>query len=144
MPPEDIASSAASPTLSAIVTTKDDTAARETSPERGDRAEALSNWLLELPDAEFGQAFSKLVGDDVADEERALLMEDLVSRHDALRLPYLVKLAAIDGHPFRDDARTLLESEIGDDYGTNTAGWADATLALLSERLPPGARPEGR
>jgi hypothetical protein len=144
MPPEDIAPSAASPTPSALVATKNDAAARATSPERGDRAEALSDWLIELPDAEFGQAFSKLVGDDVASEERALLMEDLVSRHDALRLPYLVKLTAIDDHPFRDDARTLLESEIGDDYGTNTAGWADATVALLSERLPPGAKTETR
>jgi len=105
----------------------------------GGRLEAVEHALLLLDDEVYRPAFELLVAGDTPDGVRELIMDDLLGRSPFLHLPLLVHLASLEDHPFRDEARLRLVTAVGDDYGTNWSGWADAVTVLL-EASPAGVQ----
>ena len=99
--------------------------------------EEAERWLVELPAKDYPAAFELLIAMDTPPDLRELIMDDLNTRPDPLRLPSLAQLTALPDHPFHQDALALLESELGQDYGTNSIGWADAITAHLNAKRHP-------
>ena len=95
------------------------------------RQEACEQALLRLDDEIYHPAFEMLVADDSESELRQLIMADLMGRSEFLHLPYLVRLASLENHPYREEAHVELMNAIGDDYGTNWLGWSDAVATHL-------------
>ena len=95
------------------------------------QGEACDHALLRLDDEAYQPAFEMLLAGGTTEEVRERLMADLIDRSDFLRLPYLVNLASRTAHPYSEEARMVLLTTIGDDYGTNWVGWSDAVGAHL-------------
>jgi hypothetical protein len=53
-----------------------------------------------------------------------VLMNDLLNRNNALKLPMLLAVAREDAHPLKDQAREMLELLIQEDNGSNWDQWA--------------------
>ena len=52
-----------------------------------------------------------------------LLMNDLLNRHNSLKLPMLLAVASNGDHPLKDQAKDMLELFLQADYGTNWDQW---------------------
>ena len=96
-----------------------------------DRPLACEQALLLLGDESYQPAFDLLASERGGELVGEILMDDLLGRSPFLHLPYLVRLASLEDHPYSEDARSLLELVVGDDYGTNWSGWSDAVATLL-------------
>jgi hypothetical protein len=63
----------------------------------------------------------------------SVLMNDLLNRNNALKLPMLLAVAREDDHPLKDQARELLELLIQEDNGTNWDQWSASIDTWLQE-----------
>jgi hypothetical protein len=62
-----------------------------------------------------------------------VLMNDLLNRHNSLKLPMLLAIARNDDHPLKDQARDMLELFLQADYSTNWDQWSSAVDAWLEQ-----------
>ena len=62
-----------------------------------------------------------------------VLMNDLLNRRNALKLPMLLAIARNQDHPLKDQARDMLELFLQADYSTNWDQWAGAVDAWLQD-----------
>jgi len=60
-----------------------------------------------------------------------VLMNDLLNRNNALKLPMLLSVARDDDHPLKDQAREMLELLIQEDDGTNWDQWSASVNTWL-------------
>ncbi|HTD67904.1 MAG TPA: hypothetical protein VK846_15375 [Candidatus Limnocylindria bacterium] len=61
----------------------------------------------------------------------SVFMTDTLKRQNAIKLPTLLALAQIDGHPMKVEAAQLLRAYLGRDYGTNWVQWDQSMQAYL-------------
>jgi hypothetical protein len=62
-----------------------------------------------------------------------LLMNDLLNRHNGLKLPMLLAVASNGDHPLKDQAKDMLELFLQADYGTNWDQWGTAVTDWLQQ-----------
>jgi hypothetical protein len=62
-----------------------------------------------------------------------VFMTATLKRNYSIKLPLLLELAQVDGHPFEDEARELLHSFLQQDNGTNWVQWNQTMQAFLSK-----------
>jgi hypothetical protein len=60
-----------------------------------------------------------------------VLMNDLLNRHNTLKLPMLLAVAQNSDHPLAGQAKDMLELFLQTDYGTNWGQWSTAVGAWL-------------
>ncbi len=62
-----------------------------------------------------------------------VLMNDLLNRNNALKLPMLLAVAQTDDHSLKGEAKEMLELFIQEDHGTNWTEWSEAIDKWLKE-----------
>ena len=63
----------------------------------------------------------------------SVLMTDTLKRAPSVKLPALLQLARVEGHPLQDEARDLLRGYLGRDHGTNWVKWEESVQSRLKE-----------
>ncbi|MGA2175205.1 MAG: hypothetical protein ABSH38_09515 [Verrucomicrobiota bacterium] len=66
----------------------------------------------------------------------SVLLNDLLNRNNALKLPMLLAVARDDEHPLKDQAREMLELLIQEDNGTNWDQWSASIDTWLQDNPP--------
>lgn len=86
-----------------------------------------------MPDEAYG-ALGPLLTNGVAPEAVLdIVMADLLSRPNALKLPLLLNMARADQHPRSEEARSVLELHLEKDFGTDWTAWETSLQAWLKE-----------
>jgi hypothetical protein len=62
-----------------------------------------------------------------------VLFNDLLNRRNTLKLPMLLAIAQNDDHPYKGQAKDMLELFIQTDYGTNWSQWSGAVDSWLQQ-----------
>jgi len=62
-----------------------------------------------------------------------VLMNDLLNRHNGLKLPMLLAIARDENHPLKDQAKDMLELFLQADYSTNWDQWQTAVDTWLQQ-----------
>lgn len=62
-----------------------------------------------------------------------VLVGDLLNRPNRIKLPLLLAIASVPDHPSAAEARTILETMLGQDHGQDWAAWEAAIQAWLKE-----------
>jgi hypothetical protein len=91
-----------------------------------------------LPDEDYPALARYLTNSATAEPVLDALVDGLVARPDALKLPLLLAIAQDQQHPKREDALDYLEGFLGQTYGTNWDEWS----ATVDQRLRPPAAAE--
>ena len=92
------------------------------------RAEALINALLFLSPEDYGLALDLATTPKATPEIQSAILEDALLREPHIRLPALLRIASSphSDPTLKATAIAALNTEIGEDYGTNWASWSDA------------------
>lgn len=86
-----------------------------------------------MPDEAYG-ALGPLLTNGVAPEAVLdIVMADLLSRPNGLKLPLLLQMARADQHPRSEEARSVLELHLEKDFGTDWAAWETSLQVWLKE-----------
>lgn len=92
-------------------------------PEDG-QSEVAATVAPLLPDAEFADLGQYLTNATVAEPVMDVLLAGLLSRPDAVKLPWLLTIAQDEANPRAPDAVYLLQALLGQDNGKNWGQWA--------------------
>ena len=63
----------------------------------------------------------------------SVFMTDTLKRKNAIKMPVLLELARLDGHPMQTEATDLLRVYLGTTYGKNWAKWEQAMAVWLKQ-----------
>ena len=91
-------------------------------PEDGQTEVAATISTL-LPDDEYAQLGQYLTNSATAEPVRQLLMSELLTRSDPIRLPWLLELARSEQGPQAAEARGLLQVLLDEDNGSDWQRW---------------------
>lgn len=61
----------------------------------------------------------------------SVFMTDTLKRDGRTKMPVLLTLAQLEGHPMRTEAQDLLKVYLGQSHGTNWSRWEETMLAWL-------------
>jgi hypothetical protein len=127
------------------------------------KAEALFSMLPKLPldgQEEVAQHMVNLLTDEqfpatgayindtnTPETVTTILMNDMLNRPDPVKLPMLLNLAQVTGHPLAEEAKTILGIYVEQDYGDDWNRWRQGIEEYLKkeaemeklENLSPGA-----
>ncbi len=84
-----------------------------------------------LPDRGYGLLAEYTTNTSLAEPVLEALLSGLMNRPDAIRLPLLLGIAENEEHPKSDEARDILETLLGQAYGTNWEQWN----SMVDQRL---------
>jgi hypothetical protein len=99
--------------------------------------EVLQHSLNLLSDDDFGVVEPILTNARTSEVLLELLLTDLFNRPNRIKLPLCLALAAAEDHPLRDEASTVLQLFVDEDYGTNWSAWSEAIAARLKQEEEP-------
>ena len=88
--------------------------------------------VKEVEDADYEMIQKYLLDRDLHPQVLSVFMTDTLKRKDAVRLPVLLKLARLDGHPLQIEARALLHSLLQKSLGTDWEKWSQAVQMQLA------------
>ena len=103
-----------------------------TLPEEG-QVETMQHISNLLPDEKFSLLNQAFTNAATAEAVLDIIMSDALNRPNALKLPSLLEVARIPGHPKAEEAREILEVFVDHDYGTDWAQWDKAVKDWLKE-----------
>jgi len=86
-----------------------------------------------MPDEDYGLVAPLLTNGIVAEPILDVVMTDLMSRPNALKLPLLLQMARTDQHPRREEALSVLEIYLEKNLGSDWAAWENVMQAYLKE-----------
>jgi hypothetical protein len=86
-----------------------------------------------LENKDYAKATGLLVNPQTHGRVHAVLFADLVERPDPIRLPGLLAVAKVQGHPFGKVAAEDLELFLGINHGGNWARWEEAIRLFLAK-----------
>lgn len=119
---------------------------RESQSGGGSRSGSI-NEVLELargtPDADFEKIRERLRNPAESPEVLQIFFEETLARPNETKLPALIEILKIPGHPLVQEATTLLQIYIGRDVGDDPAAWEAAVRSQLHRDALDKARAEG-
>jgi hypothetical protein len=101
-------------------------------PEEG-QVETMEHISNLLPDEKFSLLAQTLTNAATAEAVLDIIMGDALNRPNALKLPSLLEVAKVPGHPKAEEALEILEVFVDHNYGTDWAQWDKAVKAWLKE-----------
>lgn len=104
--------------------------------------EAMAHILNFLDDAHYDIALKTLLNPKTHADVLELMLTDLHSRDDAVKLPTLLKIAKTQGHPLREDAAVSLEVFLDEDFKEDWAKWQAAIDQYLAAQKAIGEKRE--
>lgn len=94
--------------------------------------EAAQHTSRLLADDYYAALGAQLTNTMIAPAARRVLFADLLTRRNAVKLPWLVALASAGVEGESDEALTLLQAALREDHGTDWAAWQARTTIWLS------------
>ncbi|MFM1769647.1 MAG: hypothetical protein RJA22_2176 [Verrucomicrobiota bacterium] len=91
-----------------------------------------------LPDDRFGQLHNTFTNAQTREEVLDVIMTDALNRPNGIKLPALLDVARIEGHPKAAEAREILEVFVDENYGADWAKWEQAVQKFLKENPDEG------
>lgn len=86
----------------------------------------------QVEDSRYPLIREKFIDGKVGPQVLSVFMTDTLKRPNYIRLPILLELAQLDGHPSQAEAQELLRSFVPTNYGTNWPKWEQAISALIA------------
>jgi len=96
------------------------------------QVEAVQHATRLLPGEYFGALGAQMTNAATAPAVRRAIFADLLTRPNALRLPWLVDVASVPIEGQSEEALFLLRSQMGEDYGTDWGRWRERAAVWLS------------
>lgn len=96
------------------------------------QVEAVQHATRLLPGEYFGALGAQMTNVAMAPAVRRAIFADLLTRPNALRLPWLVEVASVPIEGQSEEALFLLRSQMGEDYGTDWVRWRERAAVWLS------------
>jgi len=93
--------------------------------------EATQHMVNLLSDESYQPALQKLVNPATPPEVMEVIYSDVLNRPNAVKLPVLINLLAVPGHPLRGEALDTLQIFVGRDLGNDTQAWSAAVQEFL-------------
>ena len=103
-----------------------------TLPEDG-QVETMQHISNLLPDEKFSLLAPTFTNAATSEAVLDIILGDALNRPNSLKLPSLLEVAKIPGHPKAEEARDILEVFVDHDYGTDWAQWDKAVKDWLKE-----------
>ena len=103
-----------------------------TLPEDG-QVETMQHISNLLPDEKFSLIAQTLTNVATSEAVMDIIMSDALNRPNALKLPSLLEVAKVPGHPKAEEALEILEVFVDHNYGTDWAQWDKAVKDWLKE-----------
>ena len=103
-----------------------------TLPEDG-QVETMQHISNLLPDEKFSQLAHTLTNAATSEAVLDIILGDALNRPNALKLPSLLEVAKVPGHPKAEEALEILEVFVDHNYGTDWAQWDKAVKDWLKE-----------
>lgn len=103
-----------------------------TMPEAG-QVEAVQHLANLLPDTNYTAVVHLLTNALTAPDVIDVLVGDLLNRPNKVKLPLMLDLARTAGHPWRAEAKQMLEMFVERDLGEDWAAWDQAVRTWLQE-----------
>jgi hypothetical protein len=103
-----------------------------TMPEEG-QVETMEHISNLLPDEKFSLLTQTLTNAATSEAVLDIIMSDALNRPNALKLPSLLEVAKVPGHPKAEEALEILEVFVDHNYGTDWAQWDKAVKDWLKE-----------
>jgi len=103
-----------------------------TLPEDG-QVETMEHISNLLPDEKFSLIAQTLTNVATSEAVMDIIMSDALNRPNALKLPSLLEVAKVPGHPKAEEALEILEVFVDHNYGTDWAQWDKAVKDWLKE-----------
>jgi len=103
-----------------------------TLPEDG-QVETMQHITNLLPDEKFSQIAQTLTNTHTVEAVMDIIMGDALNRPNSIKLPSLLEVARIPGHPKAEEALDILEVFVDHNYGTDWAQWDKAVKDWLKE-----------
>jgi hypothetical protein len=99
---------------------------------QGQRKVALAA-VSQVDDAHYALIGKYLLDPKLDPRVLSVFMTDTLKRPNSVRLPLLLELAQMNGHPLQAESRELLTALLQKNYGTNWTKWQEAVTAQLAE-----------
>lgn len=96
------------------------------------QVEAVQHATRLLPAEYFGALGAQMTNAATAPAVRRAIFSDLMTRPNALKLPWLVDVARTPIEGQSEEALFLLRSQLGEDYGTNWTQWRERAAIWIS------------
>lgn len=103
-----------------------------TLPEDG-QVETMQHISNLLPDEKFSLLSQTLTNAATSEAVLDIIMGDALNRPNALKLPSLLEVAKVPGHPKAEEALEILEVFVDHNYGSDWAQWDKAVKDWLKE-----------
>ncbi|HEU0011663.1 MAG TPA: hypothetical protein VFT34_17740 [Verrucomicrobiae bacterium] len=103
-----------------------------TLPEEG-QVETMQHISNLLPDEKFSLLSQTLTNAATSEAVLDIIMGDALNRPNALKLPSLLEVAKVPGHPKAEEALEILEVFVDHNYGSDWAQWDKAVKDWLKE-----------
>jgi hypothetical protein len=95
--------------------------------------EAVQHVVNLLEDDQYELAGRLLLNPSLHPDVREIMFADLLNRASAVRLPALLALLGMPGHPLHNEARDHLRDAVGSDLGGNPAAWNAAVQEVVAK-----------
>jgi hypothetical protein len=109
-----------------------------TLPPEG-QAEATQHVTNLLPDTEYKRVLPMLKNTQMPQEVLDILVTDLMNREDSVKLPALLEVAKLPGHPHQEEALTDLQIFLDADHGSDWNKWSTSVAAYLKKQAAENA-----
>lgn len=96
------------------------------------KVEAIQHMVNLLEDEHYALARNMLLNPSLHPDLREVIFSDVIDRPNSVKLPVLVDLLGIYGHPLRAEAHSNLQVLLGSDLGDDPAVWSAPIQGFLA------------
>jgi hypothetical protein len=95
--------------------------------------QAAQHMVNLLSDEQFSKTARYLNDTNTPETVITLLMNDMLNRPDTVKLPMLLDLAQVTGHPLAEESKTILGIYVEKDFGDNWGEWRQGIEEYLKK-----------
>jgi len=106
------------------------------------QTEAVQHMVNLLEDDKYVLASNMLLNPSLHPDLRAVILADVLDRPNSVKLPVLLAVMAVPGHPSRTEAQRSLAEALGSDFGSDPALWSAPVQSLLAREAEEEAKAE--
>jgi hypothetical protein len=106
------------------------------------QVEAVQHMVNLTEDDKYSVASSMLLNPGTHPELREVLLADVLDRPNSMKLPVLLAVMAVPGHPLLAEAHRNLREVVGSDFGMNASAWSGPVQSLLAREADEEAQAE--
>lgn len=106
------------------------------------QVEAVQHMVNLTEDDKYSLASNMLLNPAIHPDLRAVIWSDVLDRPNNVKMPVLLSLMNVPGHPSRSEAHLKLQEALGRDFGGDAALWSAPVQAFLAREAEEEAKAE--